>query len=96
VASDVSRRQRNPAGRLLGGVEAGPPGRSPSHLLTTVNSLKEPGIGFRSLTEQMATTMPQGEFLSHVFGALAQFERSLTEEGIRAGLAVGWRGHLIA
>ena len=32
---------------------------------------------FRSLTEQMDTTTPQGEFLFHIFGALAQFERSL-------------------
>jgi DNA invertase Pin-like site-specific DNA recombinase len=38
-----------------------------------------------SLTEQMDTTTPQGEFLFHVFGALAQFERSLRER-VRAGL----------
>jgi DNA invertase Pin-like site-specific DNA recombinase len=39
-----------------------------------VNDLKARGIAFRSLTEQMDTTTPQGEFLFHVFGALAQFE----------------------
>jgi DNA invertase Pin-like site-specific DNA recombinase len=44
------------------------------------------GIAFRSLTEQMDTTTPQGEFLFHVFGALAQFERSLTQERVKAGL----------
>jgi DNA invertase Pin-like site-specific DNA recombinase len=60
-----------------------------------VNSLTEPGIEFRSLTEQMATTMPQGEFLSHVFGALVQFERPLTEEGIRAELAVERDGEAV-
>jgi hypothetical protein len=32
--------------------------------------------GHVSLTEQMDTTTPQGEFLFHVFDALAQFERS--------------------
>src|SRR3954462_5864345 len=53
-------------------------GRSLPHLLTRVNGLKERGVAFRSLTEQMDTTTPQGEFLFHVFGALAQFERSLT------------------
>ena len=47
-------------------------GRSLSHLLSTVNELKARGIAFRSLTEQMDTTTPQGEFLFHVFGALAQ------------------------
>ena len=66
-------------------------GRSLSHLLATVNKLKERGVGFRSLTEQMDTTTPQGEFLFQVFGALAQFERSLTQERVRAGLAAARR-----
>jgi DNA invertase Pin-like site-specific DNA recombinase len=66
-------------------------GRSLPHLLTTVSGLKERGIAFRSLTEQMDTTTPQGEFLFHVFGALAQFERSLTQERVRAGLAAARR-----
>src|SRR5271170_5683827 len=66
-------------------------GRSLSHLLATVNELKTRGIGFRSLTEQMDTTTPQGEFLFHVFGALAQFERSLIQERIQAGLAAARR-----
>jgi DNA invertase Pin-like site-specific DNA recombinase len=56
-----------------------------------VNDLKERGIAFRSLTEQMDTTAPQGELLFHVFGALAQFERSLTQERVRAGLAAARR-----
>jgi DNA invertase Pin-like site-specific DNA recombinase len=66
-------------------------GRSLSHLLSTVNELKGRGIAFRSLTEQMDTTTPQGEFLFHVFGALAQFERSLIQERVRAGLAAARR-----
>src|SRR6204780_5874847 len=66
-------------------------GRSLPHLLATVNELKERGIAFRSLTEQMDTTTPQGEFLFHVFGALAQFERSLTQERVKAGLAAALR-----
>ncbi len=66
-------------------------GRSLPHLLTTVTALKERGIAFRSLTEQMDTTTPQGELLFHVFGALAQFERSLTQERVRAGLAAARR-----
>ena len=66
-------------------------GRSLPHLLTTVTDLKERGVAFRSLTEQMDTTTPQGEFLFHVFGALAQFERSLTQERVRAGLVAARR-----
>jgi DNA invertase Pin-like site-specific DNA recombinase len=66
-------------------------GRSLPHLLTTVTDLKKRGIAFRSLTEQIDTTTPQGEFLFHVLGALAQFERSLIQERVQAGLAAARR-----
>jgi len=66
-------------------------GRSLPHLLATVNGLKDRGVAFRSLTEQMDTTTPQGEFLFNVFGALAQFARSLTRDRVRAGLAAARR-----
>lgn len=57
-------------------------GRSLPHLLAVANDLKARGVAFRSLAEAMDTTTPQGELLFHVFGALAQFERSLTQERI--------------
>jgi DNA invertase Pin-like site-specific DNA recombinase len=66
-------------------------GRSLPHLLTTVTDLKNRGVAFRSLTEQMDTTTPQGEFLFHIFGSLAQFERSLIQERVQAGLAAARR-----
>jgi DNA invertase Pin-like site-specific DNA recombinase len=66
-------------------------GRSLPHLLSTVTDLKMRGVAFRSLTEQIDTTTPQGEFLFHIFGALAQFERSLTQERVMAGLAAARR-----
>ena len=66
-------------------------GRSLPHLLTTVTDLKARDIAFRSLTEQMDTTTPQGEFLFHIFGALAQFEWSLIQERVQAGLAAARR-----
>ncbi len=66
-------------------------GRSLPHLLTTVIDLKKRGVAFRSLTEQMDTTTPHGEFLFHIFGALAQFERSLIQERVQAGLAAARR-----
>jgi DNA invertase Pin-like site-specific DNA recombinase len=68
-------------------------GRSLSHLLHIIITLQVQGVAFRSLTEQMDTTTPQGAFLFSVFGALAQYERALTQERIRAGLeAAGRRG----
>ena len=42
-------------------------GRSLPHLITTVADLKTRGVGFRSLTEQMDTTTPQGEFFISCF-----------------------------
>lgn len=61
-------------------------GRSLQHLIEIVNQLKSKGIGFKSLTEGMDTSVPSGELLFHVFGALAQFERSLIKERVNAGL----------
>ncbi len=66
-------------------------GRSLPHLLITVSELKTRGVAFRSLTEQMDTMTPHGEFLFHIFGALAQFERSLIQERVQAGLAAARR-----
>lgn len=66
-------------------------GRSLPHLLAIVTDLKERGIAFRSLTEQMDTTTPHGELLFSIFGALAQYERALTRERIMAGLAAAKR-----
>lgn len=61
-------------------------GRSLSHLLSIVNTLKVRQVAFRSLTEGMDTTTPSGELLFHVFGALAQYERALIQERVVAGL----------
>jgi DNA invertase Pin-like site-specific DNA recombinase len=49
--------------------------------------LKAQGIGFRSLTEAIDTTNAAGELFFHIFGALAQFERSIIRERTNAGLA---------
>ena len=61
-------------------------GRSLTQLLEIINGLKEGGVGFRSLTENMDTTTPQGELFFHIFGALAQYERFLIRERIMTGL----------
>ncbi|MBI3578868.1 MAG: recombinase family protein [Ignavibacteriales bacterium] len=66
-------------------------GRSLSHLLAVVNMLKDKRVAFRSLTEGMDTTTASGELLFHLFGALAQFERSLIKERVVAGLAAAKR-----
>lgn len=62
-------------------------GRSLAHLLTLITDLGARDIAFRSLTEEMNTSTAQGKLLFSVFGALAEFERSLIKERVNAGLA---------
>lgn len=70
-------------------------GRSLKHLVETVNNLKERGIGFRCLTQNLDTTTTSGMLFFHIMGALAEFERSLIQERTNAGLqAARARGRL--
>jgi DNA invertase Pin-like site-specific DNA recombinase len=61
-------------------------GRSLPHLVGVLESLKGQGVGFRSLTEAIDTESATGRLLSHIIGALAEFERSLIIERTQAGL----------
>lgn len=61
--------------------------RSVKQLIDTVENLRGRRIGFRSLTEALDTTTAQGRLVFHMFGALAEFERSLIRERTRAGLS---------
>ncbi len=60
--------------------------RSIKQLIETVEHLERREIGFRSLTEQIDTTTAGGRLIFHIFGALAEFERSIIRERSRAGL----------
>jgi DNA invertase Pin-like site-specific DNA recombinase len=60
--------------------------RSLKQLIETVELLSEREIGFRSLTENIDTTSSGGRLIFHVFGALAEFERSIIRERTTAGL----------
>jgi DNA invertase Pin-like site-specific DNA recombinase len=66
-------------------------GRSLPHLLEIVTGLRERSIAFRSLTEGLDTLTSHGELLFHIFGALSQYERALTQERVRAGLQAASR-----
>lgn len=61
-------------------------GRSLAHLIQLVEELKNRGIGFKSLQEQIDTTTAGGQLIFHIFGALAEFERALIRERTQAGL----------
>jgi len=61
-------------------------GRSLAHLISIITTLKERNISFVSITEGMDTTTASGELFFHIFGSLAQFERSLIQQRVKAGL----------
>jgi DNA invertase Pin-like site-specific DNA recombinase len=60
--------------------------RSVSHLLRALENFKALGIDFVSFSEQMDTSTPAGKMVFTVLGAVAELERSLIVERVRAGL----------
>ena len=60
--------------------------RSVSHLLRALETFKALGIDFVSLSEQVDTSTPTGKMVFTVLGAVAELERSLIAERVRAGL----------
>ncbi len=61
-------------------------GRSLQDLIELTNTVQARGIEFESLTERIDTSSPTGRLVFHLFGALAEFERSLIRERTMAGL----------
>lgn len=60
--------------------------RSVSHLLRALETFKALGVEFVSLSEQVDTSTPTGKMVFTILGAVAELERSLIAERVRAGL----------
>src|SRR5579864_5953370 len=60
--------------------------RSLKQLLHALELFRTLGVGFVSCTEAIDTSLPHGEMLFQIIGAIAQWERSLIVERVRAGL----------
>jgi DNA invertase Pin-like site-specific DNA recombinase len=60
--------------------------RSVSHLLRALETFHALGIEFVSLSEQVDTSTPMGKMVFTVLGAVAELERSLIVERVKAGL----------
>lgn len=60
--------------------------RSVSHLLRALETFNALGISFVSLSENVDTTTPTGKMIFTVLGAVAELERSLIVERVRAGM----------
>lgn len=61
--------------------------RSLKHLIESLHEFSSLGIDFVSYTEGVDTITPSGQLLFHIVGAVAQFERDLIAERVRAGMA---------
>ena len=61
--------------------------RSLRQLVTALELFRNFGIDFVSATEAIDTSLPSGELVFQIFGAIAQFERSLISERVRSGIA---------
>jgi DNA invertase Pin-like site-specific DNA recombinase len=60
--------------------------RSVSHLLRALETFQALGIEFVSLSEQLDTSTPTGKMVFTVLGAVAELERGLIAERVKAGL----------
>src|ERR1700746_546048 len=60
--------------------------RSVSHMLRALETFRSLGIEFVSLSEQVDTSTPTGKMIFTVLGAVAELERNLIVERVRAGL----------
>jgi DNA invertase Pin-like site-specific DNA recombinase len=62
-------------------------GRSLRHLVNTLADLESIGIAFVSMMDNLDLSTPSGRFMAQMLGALAQFEREIIVQRVRAGIA---------
>jgi DNA invertase Pin-like site-specific DNA recombinase len=62
-------------------------GRSMADLVTTLQELRDLGVGFVSLTEALDLTTPTGRAMAGLLAVFAEFEHEILRERVRAGLA---------
>ena len=60
--------------------------RSMQDLLSKIERIKEAGAEFVSLTENVDTSTPGGQFMLHLLAAFSQFERDLIRQRTKAGV----------
>ncbi len=61
-------------------------GRSLKHLVNSMVELEARGVALISLRDNFDLTTPAGRLMFQVIGAMAEFERSLIQERVKAGL----------
>ncbi len=61
-------------------------GRSLRHLVNALAELEALGVAFVSLRDNLDLATPSGRLMFQIIGAMAEFERSLIQERVKAGL----------
>src|SRR5208337_3002311 len=61
-------------------------GRSLKHLVTALDELSALNVGFISYQDNLDLSTAQGRLMFHIIGAMAEFERELIGERVKAGL----------
>ena len=61
--------------------------RSMRDLINTISEIESLGLDFISYENQIDTGTPSGKLVFHVIGSVAEFERDIIRERVRAGLA---------
>lgn len=61
-------------------------GRSLRHLVNALAELEALGIAFVSFTDNLDLSTPSGRLMFQVIAAMSEFERSLIQERVRAGM----------
>jgi len=61
-------------------------GRSLRHFVVALAGLDAAGVAFVSVLDNLDLSTPSGRLMFQVVGAMAEFERALTQERVRAGL----------
>jgi DNA invertase Pin-like site-specific DNA recombinase len=61
-------------------------GRSLRHLVNALAELEALGVAFVSLRDNLDLSTPSGRLMFQIIGAMAEFERSLIQERVKAGL----------
>ena len=62
--------------------------RSVKHLIKALEEFRSLNLNFISLQEQFDTSTPIGQAMFTIIGVMAQLERDIIRERVRAGLAV--------
>ncbi len=67
-------------------------GRSVAHLVDLADGFRKRGVDLVSLTEGIDTRTTSGKMIFHIIAAMAEMERDLASERVKAGMQIAIKG----